>query len=540
MATQKARFTPPTRSPSGREREVTFGVAGGFHGGVPSQGVPNGFSPAVRNFVPTGAGAIAPRSALSKVPETRIIGINAPVLGGAELVDGSGYFTAIIASTRSVQAFNNTLGSWQSIFYTPGNQSWHSGPLSSLSTDYIEAVGIYASTFAGGVGDMLCVFSNQSDSLKYWQISATTTYSDFTWADSIASTHNARSVCAVNDRLVLFNTRPNGGAVHPTRVMWSARGNPLSFLVADGAGAEDLMEMRGEGQKAVRFRDFMLLFTEIELWRATPTFDDYAFRFDRVVDSIGCPNPRTIAVTPDGVVFLGVDYEVYITDGVNVLRLGPIEGKGESRIQAHLRGELVTPHRAWAMYNRTLRRYELYYSISGSEQGYPTRAMFYDFATQTWWPQTFSNGLTFGLDMTDYTIPFVTATSANSFDPNYFDSFGTAFRASSTITNDAGNTIDARWRSPGAKNASRKAHLKEVWIDADVDSASSGSIWLGSARSNSVFTAEKAIAFTTANDPIFVPTFTTDNAPSFELRINDGGRPRIASFSATLQDASKF
>ena len=541
--TRRAKFTPPTRGSAAREREVTFGVAGGFHGGVPSQGVPNGFSPAVRNFVPTGAGAIAPRSALTKVSSALITGINAPVLGGAELVDRNGQFTALIASTRSLQWFNYGVSSWQSVFYAPGNQSWHSGPLSSVSTDYIEAVSIYAPTANSGVGQMYCVFSNQSDSLKYWQISATTTYSDFTWADSIDSTHNARSVCAINDRLVLFNTQPSAGAGKantPTRVMWSARGNPLSFLVADGAGAEDLMEMHGEGQKAIRFRDFMLLFTEIEIWRATPTFDDYAFRFDRVVDGKGCPNPRTIVATPDGVVFLGLDHEVYITDGVNVLPLGPIEGKGESRIQAHLRGELVTPHRAWAMYNRTLRRYELYYSISGSEQGYPTRAMFYDFATQTWWPQTFVNGLTFGLDMTEYTTPFVTATSANSFDPNYFDSFGTAFRLSSTLTNDAGTAIDARWRSPGAKNATRKAHLKEVWIDADADSASSASVWVGSARSGSVFTSEKEVRLTTANDPTFVPVFSTDNAPAFEIRIADGGRPRIASFSATLQDASKF
>ena len=467
-------------------------------------------------------------------------------------MDRAGKFSAIIASTQTVQLFDNAVGDWNNLAYLPGSQSWHSGPLSSMSTDYIEAVGIYDPTDGSGTGQMLCIFSNQSDSLKFCQVdSNVTSYSDFTWADSIDSTHNARSVCAVNDRLVLFNTLPSAGAgkfATPTRVMWSARGTPRSFLVADGGGAEDLMEMRGEGQKAIRFRDFMLLFTEIEIWRATPTFDDYVFRFDRISDNIGCPHPRTIAVTPNGVVFLGLDYEIYITDGANVLPLGPIEGQGESRTQTHIRGELTAQHRAWAMYNRSLKRYELYYAISGSEQGFPTRALFYDFTTQTWWPQTFSNGLSFGLDMRNYNNIVLPSASSDEFQPNYFESKGTVFRFSSALTTDApvagvaasSGTIDARWRSPGAKNATRKAHLKEVWIDADVDSASSVSVWVGSARSGSVFTSEKEVRLTTANDPTFVPVFSTDNAPAFEVRIADGGRPRIASFSATLQDASKF
>ena len=543
MGTQKARFTPPTRGSAGREREVTFGVAGGVHFGVPSQSVPNGFSPTLRNLVPSGAGAVTPRSALTKVSSGLISGINAPILGAAEVVAKDGNFAAFITSSQSVQIFYDT-GDWREKRYLIGNQSWHSGPLgaSGDSTGYVEIVGVYDPTHTAGFGQMIAVFSNHSDSIKFAQVASATSYSDFTWCDSIDSTHCAKALCVVNDRLVLFNTKgfTTGGVAipRPTRVMWSARGNPRSFLITDGAGAEDLMEMHGEGQKAIRFRDFMLLFTETEIWRGTPTLDDYAFRFNLVIDK-GCPFPRTVVATPNGVVFLGIDHEVYITDGVSVLPLGPIEGQGESRIQAHIRAEITLPHRAWALYNRTLKRYELYYSVSGSQEGFPTRAFFYDFATQTWWPQTFTHALSRGVAMLDYGVG-TAASSTDSFSPNYFDSFGTAFRSSSTLTNDYANAIDVRWRAPGAKNATRKAHLKDVWIDADVDSASSGSLWLGSARSNSVFTAEKAIAFTTANDPIFVPVFTTDNAPSFELRISDGGRPRIASFSATLQDASKF
>src|SRR5690606_1541830 len=130
-----------------------------------------------------------------------------------------------------------------------------------------------------------------TNAVKFFRIgpagSSTLTYSDFTFIDSLDSMKKARDVVATNDRLVFVNMERADGARFPTRVFWSARGDPRNYDINSEAGFEDLMEMRGEVQAAVRWRDFLLLFTQHEIWRATPTLDAYAFRFDRIIDSLG-------------------------------------------------------------------------------------------------------------------------------------------------------------------------------------------------------------------------------------------------------------
>ena len=540
---QKTRFMPPASGRGAREREIPIGVAGGLHAGVPSQSVQVGFSPALQNFVPVG-GAITPRSAISSYNSA----MGGPVLGAFESFDDNGSALGVAISATSVNVFYRSNQAWSRMSYVAGsNSAWSNfwGDISANSLGYFRGVTVYDP----GFNDTIFVFSNYSNSLKYFRTpSGTVTYSDFTWPASIDTTVGAFDVTAINNRLVLFNTLRRNHASdstvpYVTRVMWSARGNPRSFLVADGAGAEDLMEMKGAGQAAIAWQDILLLFTSQEIWRGTPTLDDYAFRFDLGVGDMGTPFPRTIATTPLGVVFLGQDFEVYLTDGASVTALGPTQGS-PSRIQTKLKNEIVLAYRAWGEYNVATNRYALYYSVAGSPGGFPSRALEYDFATQTWWPQSFSHGFSAGAERLDYSgqeaLQLFNHSSDTKRAMDVYDSAGSAFVMSSAKTNDFGSAIDARWRSPGLKNAMRKGHLKEIWIDTEADSASSASVFLGSARSGSVFTAEREVALTTANDPIFVPCWTTDNAPAFEVRIADGGRPRIAAFSATVEDASKF
>lgn len=534
---QQRRHAPPPAPAALKTREVEVPVVGGLHTGVPSQSAPRSFSPALQNFVPDVDGFITPRSGLSSYASV----MGGVALGAFEASDATGIVFGIATSATSVNVYSGYDDTWSRLSYVAGNQAWHAGTPSGDSQAYFRGV----EAFDLALKQNIFVFSNsKTNSLKWFVVdNGTTTFSDFTWADSIDSTGKAKDVVAINDRLFLFNTESSSGAVYPKRAMWSARGNPRSFLIADGAGAEDLMDMQGIGQASVRWREILLLFTEKEIWRAIPTEDDYAFRFELAVDNMGTSFPKTIVSTPFGVAFMGPDLEVYLTDGATVAPLGPVGGAGASRIQNKLRDEAIFLHRAWALYNSTFNRLELYYTIAGSPDGFPSRAIYYDFATATWWPQAFAHGLSCGVDKEDngarIGAPFV-QTLASTRSVDVFGSTGSAYIVTSARTNDAGSAIDVRWRSPGLRAGMRKAHMKELWIDADVTSASSMSVWLGSARSGSVFTAEREVSLTTANDPTFVPTWTTDNAPAFEVRIADGSRPRIASFSATLQDASKF
>jgi hypothetical protein len=307
----------------------------------------------------------------------------------------------------------------------------------------------------------------------------------------------------------------------------------------------------------VRFRERLLLFTEYEIWAAVPSGDDYAFRFARVREAVGTRWTKTITTTPEGVVFLGSDYEVYITDGTSAVPLGPIGAQGASRVQRKLRDEALGLDRAWATYNQDENRYELYYAVSGAAGGYPNRGMFYSFKHQTWWPQVYPFALSAGESfvnvvpgtswddvtetwdsVTSFWDSFNAATGDRAF--NVFESNGSVLRSLSTQTTDDGTAIDVRWRSPGFKAGTRKVHLKEIWIDYENDSNSSASLWLGSSLSGSVYESQVAVSMTTTGDPLFAPVWETDHHPAFEIRINDGGKPRIASFSATIQDASKF
>lgn len=549
---QKRRFTPPARPPNVKEREVAVSPLGGFHGGIAAQDLPGVYSPEQRNIEVREEGFVTQRSGLSRYGA---FNFGSVALGAAEVFDAAGNLGAVVSSKASPAYLHPTNQAWSGLSYMPGTvASWSTGDLSGTSQQYFE----FETIFSPDLERNITVFSNGTDMVKFFEFgTSAATFSDFTWIDSISSTKAAADIASVNDRLVFFNMTGSAGTNWPTRVMWSARGNPLDYTISGGAGAEDLKDMRGSGQAVVRFRDFLLLFTELEIWRATPTLDDYAFRFDRVVDGVGTPYPRTIAVTPNGVIFLGRDREVYVTDGSTLAALGPVNGDGPSRIQKKLLDEASGLQRAWGLYNQTQHRYELYYPGADSPNGFPSRALFFDFRTKTWWPQRYTHGLSCGVDAVD-TAGNITwddlkdswnayTRTWDSFNVvtgnrrvNVFASDASTYRQRSDQTTDDSTAIDVRWRSRGFKTGTRKVHLKDVWIDYETDSSSSASLYVGSSRSGSVFTSERALNLSTANDPLFAPVWTTDQHPAFEIRWNDGGQPRIASFSATIQDGSKF
>ena len=542
----------PLAAPPKHERSVSIPVEGGVHRGLPAHALPPGMSPDVRNFYPTTDGWIEPRSGLSSFGTHTFSGA---VLGAAEVFDVAGTSCGFAPSSVSFSFLHPDAQIWSSLSYVQSNVTHMRGTPSGQSTDYFRTTSVYDA----GTDSFIAVTSNNTNSVKFFTVASNASvFSDFSWVDSLSSTMKAKDVVAINDRLVFFNTESSDGTRYVTRVLWSARGDPKNYQIASEAGFEDLMGMRGEGQAAVRFRDFLLLFTEYEVWRGTPTLDAYAFRFDRVVDNVGCPFPKTIAVTPNGVIFMEHDREIYITDGNAVASLGPVGAEGPSRIQRILQDDAVNMDRSWGIYNHSENRYELYYTASDSSEGFPTRSLWYDITKRSWWPQYFSHEVTSGIDMYDPAVIVTYDEIEDSYDSvalnydaydvvqrnrlvNIFTSGGSTLRFRSAQTSDNGSAIDARWRSPGLKSPDhRKFHMTDVWTDYETDSASSASLFLGDARDPDGFDATRALSLTTSAAPIFSPCWTTSQAPAFELRLNDGGRPRITSFTATLRSASRF
>jgi len=553
MAIQKTRFGFPTRSPRQvRSRTEIFRPVLGLHVGDVPQDLMPGFTPESLNFV-TEAGYITPRSGLSQFGG---YSFGQPVLGGAELPDAEGNLAAVALSASSIAMYHPSTDTWSQLSYVRGSTLTQDDLPSGLSTDYWSTAAI----FDPEANAFMAVLSNGTNYAKWFHVDASTaTYSDFTWAEVLEATKTAKAVAAVNDRLVFFNTVSSQGTKYPTRLVYSARGNPRSFLVADGAGAIDLMDMRGEGVAAIKAQDQLFLFTDEEIWRAVPTLDDYAFRVERVSDRLGCPYPRTIAASPIGIIFLARDLEVYVLSGTQVVPLGPPAPGEPSRIQPYLRRHMIEGFRAWAAFNAVERRYELYFSTRESMNGFPVRALYYNIDDQSWMPQKFAHELSFGFDLEDPGTP-VTWEDLEGFawdelnqawdsfgrgaDQRHtvaFGSGGTAYRLYSGYTNDDGIALEARWRSHALSQADqmRQKHLTELWIDYETEVSSEVGVHLSNDLGQG-FQSSRTVQLSPGRRNQFVPVWITGQAPMFEIRVADGSRPKIARFQASLTDAGKF
>ena len=521
----------------------------GLHSGDMPQDLPPGFTPEARNFV-TEQGAITPRSGLSRFGN---FSVGAPVLGADELLDVNGNSMAVIGSALSLYHYHASNDSWSRLSYLPASTITVNNPPSGNSTEYWQFAQIFDDSLNGYLG----LASNGTNFVKFFSVNASaTTFSDFTWIYNIDQTKAAKAISVLADRVVLFNSISSAGTQHPTRVMWSARGLPRDFTRLNGAGYEDLVDMRGEGTACVRQQDSLMLFTDREIWVGQPTLDDYAFRFYRISDKLGCPFPRTAVSTPFGVLFVSRDLDVYVaTPQGEVQPISKLED-GTSRIASYLGNGLINANRSWAVYNAMKRRYELYYAHSESGQGFPTRALYYSIDDKSWMPQRFNHELSIGCDLKDpgtlTTWNDLTQTF-DSFDRAWdsiaagderrdvmpFSSGGTAYRLLSTQTTDDGTAIDARWRSHGLARGMEQTHLTEVWLDYSVASNSSVSMW-PTADYGATFGTPAALSLVSTKRQTFIPTWVTGQSPQFELRVADGSQPRIQRVQATLLPAGKF
>jgi hypothetical protein len=519
----------------------------GLHAGDTPQDLPAGFTPEARNFV-TDQGAITPRSGLSYFA----VDFGEPVLGAEELLDSQGGGFVVAASDNSLLFYHSSNDSWSHLSYLPASTITVSDPPSGLSNQYWQFTQIYDDA----ISEYLGIASNGTNFVKFFEIGASqTTFSDYTWIYNIGEARSAAAIGVLADRVVLFNSISSAGTKYPTRVFWSARGLPRDFTQANGAGYEDLVDMKGEGTALVRLGDSLVLFTDREIWLGRPTLDDYAFRFDRISDKLGCPFPKTAVATPFGVLFLSRDLDVYVATQGGVQPISKLED-GTSRIAPYLEDGLINASRAWAAYNAMKRRYELYYAYEDSTNGFPNRALYYSIDDQSWMPQRFNHELSVGCDMKDpgtlTTWDDLTVTW-DSYDRGWdsvtagderrdvlaFGSGGTAYRLLSAQTSDDGTAIDARWRSHGLSNGMGQIHLSELWMDYSNGSASSASVFV--TNDNGVtFDSGTALSLLSTRRNVFAPLWTTGQAPQFELRVADGGQPKINRMQASLIDAGKF
>ena len=541
---------PPGLMRQPESRVEIFDPTRGFHSGEPPQDLPPGMTPAARNFVVDG-GYLTPRSGLSQFGA---YSLGEAVLGGGEVFDSSGHPNAIVFSSGTVAYYERNAASWSALSYIEDASLGAPDTFSGETNSYAQHAAIYDPASDKNA----VIFCNNL--INYPKIAylhdSLATYSDYTAPFSLLS--KAKSVAAFDNRLLFFHTQ-DGSTAKPTRIVWSARGNPNSFNVIDGGGAEDLLDMRGSGQKVVAEKDSLLLFSDEEIWRARPRGDAYAFDFYPVAQQRGGPYPQTIVNTPFGTAFLGRDLEVYVVSGQDVLPLGPRRPGSPSRINRELRSTLTRPDRAWGLYNQEQHRYELYYTTSSATSGYPNRALFFHFENGAWMPQHYQHELTYGFEMEAGSLPLswdeIEATwdqmnltwdgdNSAGFGRNIttFGSAGTVYTFRSDQTTDDTTAIDCRWRSHAlnSRDQLRFDQLYEVNIEAEVPSASSLSVMVSDDLGASFLDGFNINLSASSITNAFAPVWVTARAPQFEIRLNDGGTPKIARMQARLRDTGLY
>lgn len=557
MSIRRTRFGTPadpdavSEQERGRRADLPLDLSFGFNSGRRYTNLQPGESPEMQNFVPgpERGGTVQPRSGLSSY--NGATGLGEHVVGGDEFFDNQGNWAAIIASKETFAHLDSESPSWN-VLTDNGTRP------TGQKEDGWDTAQIYDDKRDKNIG----IFTNGEDLPKFAPIqTAAPTVSDYT--ESASAVSNAEAVTVLDERVVFGNIEEDS-TQRGERVVWSARGKPHNWdNFGTEAGGVDLDQMEGDINAIVAQGDIGLIFSDQEVWQMRPRRDVFAFDFQPLTQELGTPFGRTVRQTPQGVFFLGQDLEIYRIAGGSVEAVGPRQPGESSRIQSHLQRNMVKGKRAWAAYNQSRRRYELYYATDTDE--WAREALFYDMENDSFWVQRFSQELTHGFDFAD-TGSFLGGSTIDehteTIDENTtkidnvgfvrppiedrkmttFTSDGTALRFVEGQITDDGEPIDSRWRSNGLRidTSSRRHELSAVKMEYESESASSATVTTtddgGVTFGGGI---EKSLS-STRQDVEHFPVFRNAFHPQFELRTEAGDDLVVSLLRARLAERSEF
>lgn len=540
---QKFNLPPRLQGDQSASRADIFEPVLGFDQSQPVIDLKPGQTPDSENFI-VEDGFLTPRSGLSIFgPSDTSLGDVALMVAEHRDVDGNRF--PVIASARTIAFFANN--DWSTISYVVRGAGAPANQLSGTSLNNMFATSIYEPN----IDQNWLVFSNGIDLPKVWQPSQVT-YSDL--SDYISVESIGRIPFSLDNRLCFFNCG-NSSTAFATRVRWSERGLTSNFSTI-GAGFEDLMDMAGTGS-GVATREFdAILFSTEEVWIARPRRDAFAFSFIPLQRSLGCPFPKTIAKTPQGVIFLTRELEPYIVSGSQVRPIG-------KSVHQFLRTTIQAPDQAFGLYNSRRQRYELYFRTVG-EVSRAAHGLYLDMDSGAWMPISFhafefGAGAEVGADLGgDITWDGVTMTwdeiqsswnnmvESTSLDKEVMlvSSAGTAYRLRENQLTDDGSTITSRWDSHAfnsPNDPTMRQSISDVWADYKSDSASSMSILFKASPSDN-FAASQSVDLPLAlnNKSVQIPFFITGSHPQMRVQVNNATRPRLSRFVVKLRDSGQY
>lgn len=519
----------------------------GYDVSKPSPNLAPGATPNADNFIMRD-GALEPRPMLSRVTGTdnnaRPFGITR-ILGGMEAIAVDSTRYPMVSSTTRLAYF---AGSWSVASYV--SAFGLSDPPAGAATDYWDWTQIFYDLQNENIA-VGALTSDSRQSLYCWQI-GTGQFSTLTGAPG------AKAVCAFDNYILAGNVRDTDGT-EVQRVRWSDRGSASSWT-GGLSGFEDLLDAKGAITRLAAREADVIVFTESEIWHGTPIDFPFTFKFSRLDKTVGCPYPWTIDTTSRGIVFLGDDFQLYLLPKEG----GAAQPVGQT-IRRSVRDTIVFPGRSFGVYDPYAGQYQFYYPQSGASENLPMRALFLDFSSGAWAPQSFSrqsgyialtrgfavrSSFSRGTAWNDYDP--VTGATWNSFTASWDDmrgvgnerkriylgsSTGTMYELDSRVTSDDGNPVQAFWETGGLGGAWPTAQKTVTQVDLDYDAASASSATVRvSPSQGAVFDTGTRISLRTSSAITQESVYPRIPARYPVVRVEvEGFRPRLQRLNVTLR-----
>jgi len=477
-------------------------------------------------------GYIEPRSGLSMLvassgSATTVITNSAAIIslhaGDAKAVVGTNYGVLVALSTKTALTISSSLEIRQTSDGTYTFDIANTPPpltnvVSSAGTPYVVFGGNYVH---GGVPLFEIDITNGG-------ISSATLAS----LDDLASVSTGafQGLEFFDQRLCVFHTWDTSNGVHANRLWYSQRGNVLSFT---SGGFEDLNEMQGKGTGLVKEEDRLLLFSDKEVWTATPRRDAYAFDFNPLNSEVGCAYHTAAVPTPAGTFFL------------NATGLYRAKGNRVSSVDLGVKNVLSSfsrnPYICFVTYNEARRSimvfYNTVYASSGANSAIEARIdtirQLDEERDQMVWEK--------------HSWPDYAFQCATSWSPDYAaDPWlvlgghnGKLYFLDSLQTTDQGSKITAYYRSPlvPAEFPFGSVAPNEAWVETMPSTSTATVQVLTSANAGGTFTSWGNTSTSSLTKTTFVPIgASASRYAQVELRVTDGSKPRIARLGLRLRD----
>lgn len=460
--------------PKGRTA-VLRSVALGYSTGAEAPQLPPGFSSRGSNFI-SALGGLSPRPGLAAFQSfstaSGLLGSNIGWVGQGS-VDNRHY--PVVFSDSLGGAVFRPGASWSTLSQT-GAAGLSGNTLSTAQGDFIDATPYYHPTSDA----MEMCFVSQSGGANARQA--------YTWrpennsSDSLFSTltnaPGAKYVVSFDNRLVFASIQSvvgpgSGGVNFPSRIQWSARGDPETYAAPDG-GFEELLDARGIITRLIATEDRLIIFFSNEIWQGFKAGFPFAFTFAPLDRTVGTRHSWSVVDTPKGTFFLGNDKNLYIIPPGGAPQ--PVGGDVRRFLDAAVRFDTTGHPTVQAAYKADLNAYVLtFLGIGGGQQGV---AVSLD-NQATWSPLTFGSNIS--LRRFGYTS--LTSVVGGTGEAGVRLIVGTDDRnvleLTSAATSDLGTAIDCRYLAPiGNPNPRERLFVRDVRVDYRCPSASSLSVRL--------------------------------------------------------------